>query len=109
MQNWLTVTVPPYLVHSNVEGREMNWLIRRIIIGKINNLRKQIEGGENIMKTGIFTSEFYVTLATAILSVVAKAFNLSPDIQDALLKLAIAYISSRTVVKIGGVITNGKK
>ena len=87
----------------------MNWIIRKIIIGKINDLRKRIEGGESIMKPGVFTSEFYITLATAILSVIAKAFNLSPDIQDALLKLAIAYISSRTVVKVGGAIANERE
>ena len=86
----------------------MNWIFKRMIIRKINTLRKCIEGGESIMKPGVFTSEFYITLATAILSVIAKAFNLSPDIQDALLKLAIAYISSRTVVKVGGAIANGK-
>ena len=87
----------------------MNWIFKRMIIGKINTLRKRIEGGEKIMPTkGCWTSEFYITLATAILSVIAKAFNLSPDIQDALLKLAIAYISSRTVVKVGGAIANGK-
>ena len=60
------------------------------------------------MKPGVFTSEFYITLAAAILSVIAKAFNLSPDIQDALLKLAIAYIASRTVVKGTDVIANGR-
>jgi len=78
----------------------MDWLVRKIIIGKINRLRKKIEQGGDIMKPGIFTSEFYVTLVSGIIVAVCNAFKVSPDIRDAIVKLAITYIASRTAVKV---------
>jgi len=78
----------------------MNWLMRKIIIAKINGMRKGIEKGGDIMKPGIFTSEFYVTLVSGIIVAVCNAFKVSPDIRDAIVKLAIAYIASRTAVKV---------
>ena len=78
----------------------MNWLMRKIIIAKINGMRKRIEQGGDIMKPGLFTSEFYVTLVSGIIVAVCNAFNISPDIRDAIVKLAITYIASRTAIKV---------
>jgi len=78
----------------------MNWLIKKIIIAKINGLRKKIEKGGDIMKPGIFTSEFWITLVSGIIVAICNAFQVSPDIRDAIVKLAITYIASRTAVKV---------
>lgn len=51
------------------------------------------------VKDGIKTSEFWVTLISGIIVAVCNAFKVDPQIRDAIIKLAVAYISSRTIVK----------
>ena len=52
------------------------------------------------VKDGVKTSEFWVTLISGIIVAVCNAFKVDPQIRDAIVKLAVAYITSRTVVKI---------
>ena len=52
------------------------------------------------MTKGIFTSEFWVTLLTGAITAICQALKLDPKIQEAILKLALAYIGSRTVIKV---------
>lgn len=87
----------------------MNWIIRWFIKKQINNTIKRVEKGGDFMKPGITTSEALVTIIVAVLTVLSKALNLPEDVQKSLIALAIAYVSSRTIVKVGNEITNGKK
>ena len=61
------------------------------------------------MKPGIYTTEFWVTLISGIVIAVCQAFKIPQDLQDAIVKLVVAYIVSRTAVKVGVNINNNKK
>lgn len=84
----------------------MNFIVKKILIWKINRMKKQIEEGK--MKSGIKTTEFWVTLISGIIVAVCNAFKVDPQVRDAIVKLAIAYITSRTAVKMLDGAKNGK-
>ncbi len=60
------------------------------------------------MKSGLFTSEFWVTIVTGMVTTICQAIGVDPEIQKALITLALAYLASRTAVKVTGTIKNGK-
>ena len=52
------------------------------------------------VKRGIFTSEFWFTLLVEATVAVMQAFKISLDVQNAIVNLLLAYIASRTTVKV---------
>ena len=84
----------------------MNAIVRWVICRKLRQATKDITEGK--VKSGIKSSEFWVIIVTGIVTTITKALNLDPQIADALLKLAIAYLAGRSVIKVGEVVANGK-
>jgi len=83
----------------------MNKLKRWVILHELRKLEKDIKGGKIMTKRGIFTSEFWVTLATTIITLFADHLGVDPQVRDAIIKIAVAYIASRTAVKVSSGIT----
>jgi len=86
----------------------MNRILRWLIIRKIKKTTEKIKKGE-IMRPGIKTSEFWTTLIGGIVVAICNAYKVDPQIRDAIIKLVVAYISSRTAVKVAENIKSGKK
>ena len=59
--------------------------------------------------TGVRSSEFWVIIVSGLIATIGKAFNLSQDIIDGVIKLALAYLGGRSAVKIGEAVANHKK
>lgn len=85
----------------------MNKIVRWLIIKKLDKMTKEVKEGK--VKSGFFTSEFIITLIGGVVVAICQAFNLDPALQQKIVALVIAYITSRTVVKVGNEIVNGKK
>ena len=60
-------------------------------------------------KNGIFTSEFWISIATVLITMFSEQLGIDPDIQKGIIALVIAYIGSRTAVKAVDIHKNGKK
>jgi len=76
----------------------MNWLTRILILGFLQKLRKRME--ESNMHTGFLSSEFLVTVIGGCLTVILTAMKIDPAITNKIVALVVAYIGSRTLVKI---------
>jgi small basic protein len=59
---------------------------------------KAASGGE--VKRGILTSEFWFTLLVEVVIAAMQAYKVPLDVQNAIVNLLLAYIASRTTVKV---------
>jgi hypothetical protein len=76
----------------------MNRIARWFVMRKLNQIEKNIKEGK--MKRGIFTSEFWLGLLTTVLVYFSDKLGVDPVIRDKIVQLVLAYIASRTVVKV---------
>ena len=76
----------------------MNWLTRWIILKKLDGLIKQVKGGK--VHTGWLSSEFLVTVLGGCLTVILTALKVDPAITNKIVALVVAYVVSRTAIKI---------
>ncbi len=82
----------------------MNRIKRWVILHYLSNVEKSIKEGKIMIRRGVFTSEFWVTLVTAIITIFADHLGVDPQVRDAVIKVAVAYIASRTAVKVSGAV-----
>jgi len=102
-------------------NRIVKWFILRYLKKKTKDLlksnksfkkQKEVKMKKKMKKnerSGIKTTEFWVTLISGIIVAVCNAFKVDPQIRDAIVKLAVAYITSRTIVKISENVKKGGK
>ena len=76
----------------------MNPIARWLIIKKLDGLIKQAKEGN--MHTGWMSSEFLVTVLGGCLTVILEALKVDPAITAKIVALVVAYVASRTAIKI---------
>jgi len=79
---------------------KLNFIVKWLIIRKLKELIKKIEKQGGIMKPGWLTSEFVIGLIGTVVISSCKALGLPEEASKQLLSLVLAFIGSRTVIKI---------
>jgi len=87
---------------KNRKGKEMNRFKKWVILKYLNNMENSIKEGKMI-KRGVFTTEFWLTLVTTIITAFADQLKMDPQVRDAIIRVVVAYVASRTAVKVSDV------
>jgi hypothetical protein len=83
----------------------MNWLVKWFLVKKIDDASKQV--AESKVPSVLKSSEFYLSILSAVGISIMKALGMPEDAQQNIIKLVGTYVASRMSLKL--LVTNVKK